>query len=116
VEANAVRDAREAVRDGIRTEALNNAHDISEGGVAVALAECCIAGEIGATVELPETLELFGEAPGCAYIVSGEEDAVARIGTVIGRVGGTELEIVGQLKLAVSELRDAWAGGLAELV
>jgi phosphoribosylformylglycinamidine synthase II len=116
VKATAVRDAREAVRDGIRSEALQNAHDISEGGVACALAECCIAGGIGARVELPEGFELFGEAPGRAYLVSGAEAELARIGTVIGRVGGAELEIAGRLKLAVSELADARARGLSEFV
>ena len=116
VKANAVRDAREAVRDGIRTEALKNAHDISEGGVAVALAECCVAGGIGARVQLPADLELFAEALGCAYIVSGAEEAVARIGTVIGRVGGSELEIEGQLNVALSDLGEARARGLVEFV
>jgi phosphoribosylformylglycinamidine synthase len=116
VKATAVRDAREAVRDGIRSRALKNAHDISEGGVAVAIAECCVAGGIGAAVELPPTLELFAESPGCAYIVSGDEDAVRRIGTMIGRVGGGELEIAGRLNVAVSELRAALAAGLEEFV
>jgi phosphoribosylformylglycinamidine synthase len=114
VEAAAVRDAREAVRDGIRTGALHNAHDIAEGGLAVALAECCIAGGIGATVEAP--VELFAEAPGCGYIVSGPEDIVASMGKVIGRVGGSELEIAGRLRVAVSELAAAHAGGLADFV
>jgi phosphoribosylformylglycinamidine synthase len=114
VEAAAVRDAREAVRDGIRTGALHNAHDIAEGGLAVALAECCIAGGIGATVEAP--VELFAEAPGCGYIVSGPEDVVASMGKVIGRVGGPELEIAGRLTVAVSELAAAHAGGLADFV
>jgi phosphoribosylformylglycinamidine synthase subunit PurL len=116
VKATAVRDAREAVRDGIRTEALHNAHDISEGGVAVALAECCIAGAAGARVGLPEGLELFGEAPGCGYIVSGPVEAVARIGIVIGQVGGTELEVAGQLRVAVSELAVARERGLVAFV
>ena len=116
VKATAVRDAREAVRDAIRTGALNNAHDIAEGGVVVALAECCIAGGIGARVELPQALEPFGEAPGCGYIVSGAEEAVARLGIVIGRVGGSELEITGRLRVAVSELAAAHAGGLADFV
>jgi phosphoribosylformylglycinamidine synthase II len=116
VKAAAVRDAREAVRDGIRSEALNNAHDIAEGGVAVALAECCIAGGIGARVQLPAGLDPFAEAPGCAYVVSGPEEALAELGTVIGRVGGDALAIEGTLELAVSELGREWGGGLAELV
>jgi phosphoribosylformylglycinamidine synthase len=113
VKAAAVRDAQEAVRVGIRSAALTNAHDIAEGGLAVALAECCIAGGIGATVSVD--LDVFGEAPGCGFIVSGPEEALAGF-RVVGRVGGDALEIVGQLKLAVSELRAAWERGLGELV
>jgi phosphoribosylformylglycinamidine synthase len=113
VKASAVRDAHEAVRDGIRTGALHNAHDIAEGGVASALAECCLAGGIGATVSVD--LELFGEAPGRAFVVSGPEEALAEW-TVIGRVGGDELEISGQLKLPISTLREAWEVGLGSLL
>jgi phosphoribosylformylglycinamidine synthase len=116
VKADAVRDAREAVRDGIRSGALHNAHDISEGGVAVALAECCVAGGIGAQVALPESLELFGESPGTGFLVSGEHDVVSALGNVIGSVGGAELRIEGYLVLAVSELAAAQEQGLAEFV
>jgi phosphoribosylformylglycinamidine (FGAM) synthase-like enzyme len=52
-----------AVRDGVRSGALSSAHDIAEGGIAVALAECCIAGGIGATLKAAGGLEPFGEAP-----------------------------------------------------
>jgi phosphoribosylformylglycinamidine synthase len=106
VKATAVRDAREAVRDGIRSGALKNAHDISEGGLAVALAECCAAGGIGARVRLD--VDLFAEAPGTTFVVSGHDP----IGTVIGRVGGSELAVEGRLKVAVSELQAALQSGL----
>jgi phosphoribosylformylglycinamidine synthase subunit PurL len=108
VTAAAVRDAHRAVRDGVRREALTNAHDIAEGGIAVALAECCLAGGIGARVEID--LDLFAEAPGRGFLVSGPRlDGF----NVIGRVGGDRLEIVGRLDLAVSALREARDGGLA---
>ena len=115
VNASAVRDALQAVRIGVRSEALHNAHDIAEGGLAVAIAECCVAGRIGASVSLPAGFELFGEAPGCGFIVSGSEEALAGF-RVIGRVGGSELEIRGRLRLPVSELRAARERGLGELV
>ena len=35
----------------VRSGALRSAHDVAEGGVAVALAECCIAGGVGARVD-----------------------------------------------------------------
>ncbi len=41
-----------------------SAHDVAEGGVACALAECCVAGGLGASVRLPPGLDPFGEAPG----------------------------------------------------
>ena len=105
-DANAVRDAQEAVRCGIRSGALKNAHDVSDGGLAVAIAECCLAGGIGGTVEWSG--DLFGEAPGRAFIVSGQ----APPGQVIGRVGGDSLEIAGRLKLSLSDLASARDGGL----
>ncbi|MGI8572480.1 MAG: phosphoribosylformylglycinamidine synthase subunit PurL [Solirubrobacteraceae bacterium] len=115
VKASAVRDAHKAVRDGIQSEALHNAHDVSEGGLVVALAECCIAGGLGAAVELPEGIDPFAEAPGRAFIVSGAPEALAGF-RVIGRVGGDDLEIAGQLKIAVSALRDAYDAGLAQVL
>jgi phosphoribosylformylglycinamidine synthase len=116
VKARAVRDAREAVRDGIRSAALHNAHDIAEGGLAVAIAECCVAGGIGARVQLPDGFELFGESPGTGYVVSGPPEAVAQIGKVIGSVGGSELQIEGVLSIAVSELAAVRDHGLAKFV
>jgi len=41
-----------ACRFGIRQGWLNSAHDTAEGGLAVALAECCLSGELGATITL----------------------------------------------------------------
>jgi phosphoribosylformylglycinamidine (FGAM) synthase-like enzyme len=45
-----------AVRAAVRTGALSSAHDVAEGGLAVALAECCLAGGLGARVELDALL------------------------------------------------------------
>ena len=44
------------MREAVRAGALSSAHDIAEGGLAVALAECCLVGGVGAQVELPEGL------------------------------------------------------------
>ena len=115
IDPEAVAQAHREVRDGVRSGALRSAHDIAEGGIAVALAECCIAGSIGATVTLPNGIDLFAEALGQGFIVSGPAAALAEM-TVIGRVGGSELAIDGELALAVSELRDAREHGLAKLV
>ena len=41
-----------AVRQAVRAGVLHSAHDVAEGGLGVALAECCLAGGLGATVDL----------------------------------------------------------------
>ncbi|OKH20446.1 phosphoribosylformylglycinamidine synthase II [Hydrococcus rivularis NIES-593] len=61
------RRVQEACRYGIRQGWINSAHDCAEGGLAVALAECCISGRLGADIHLPESDRrfdeiLFGEA------------------------------------------------------
>jgi phosphoribosylformylglycinamidine synthase len=113
----AVRAAHVAVRDAVRAGHVTSAHDIAEGGLAVAVAEACIAGGLGARVEVPEGLELFGEAPGTGFVVSGPRDVLAQAGwPIVGEVGGDELELVGRLKLAVSELRQAREHGLAGIL
>jgi phosphoribosylformylglycinamidine synthase subunit PurL len=114
MDEQAVRSAHDAVRRAVRAGALRSAHDISEGGLAAALAECCVAGGIGARVEVD--LDLFAEAPGRAFVVSGPEEALSGLGRVVGRVGGTELEITGRLTVSVAELTAAREQGLAQLV
>jgi phosphoribosylformylglycinamidine synthase len=111
MDRQAVRDAHETVRAAVQAGALHSAHDVSEGGLAVAVAECCIAGEVGAQVRLPD---MFGEAPGRAFVVSGTEDALAGF-EIIGRVGGDRLEVEGQLSVGVTELRSAWEHALLGL-
>ena len=105
--------AHERVRRLVNSGAVNSAHDVSEGGLAVAIAESCIAGEIGAHVTLPAGLDPFAEAPGCAFVVSGPEAALTGL-PILGRVGGDELTINGLVDIAVSVIRDARARGLAE--
>ncbi|MGC9221092.1 MAG: phosphoribosylformylglycinamidine synthase subunit PurL [Solirubrobacteraceae bacterium] len=111
----ALKDAHDRVRQGVRDGVLRSAHDIAEGGIAVAIAECCIAGGVGASVHLPEELDPFGEDLGCAFIVSGPAQALGDLLT-IGVVGGAELDIDGLAKVPVARLRSAHAGGLTQLL
>jgi phosphoribosylformylglycinamidine synthase len=111
--------AHAAVRDAMRAGLLSSAHDIADGGLAIALAECCLAGRIGAQVELREDLweatplpaaasavapvicALFGEGPG-GFLVSGDARALRALRerapgvqvVSIGRVGDDVLSIV----------------------
>jgi phosphoribosylformylglycinamidine synthase II len=56
IDIDAIRATQAAVRDAVRAGRLSSAHDIAEGGLAVALAECCLAGDIGARIELTDDL------------------------------------------------------------
>jgi phosphoribosylformylglycinamidine synthase II len=112
-----------AVRQAVRAGALRSVHDVAEGGLAVALAEACLAGGLGATVDLSplrpagEAL-LFGEGPG-AFVVSGPEQSLRAFGsaaTRIGTVTGSDLVITGELSVPVAELSATHAGGLADLL
>jgi phosphoribosylformylglycinamidine synthase len=115
LDEDSVRAAHATVRAMVNTGAAHSAHDIAEGGIAVAIAECCIAGEIGATITLPDGLDPFAEAPGRAFIVSGSEEAL-RGCPVIGRVGGSALRLEGLLEVAVSRLAQARSEGLVRFM
>ena len=99
IDIAAVAAAQAAVRDAVREGRLASAHDIAEGGLAVALAECCLAGGIGALIALEDCAleQLFGEGYG-GFLVSGEEAhlrelAAATSVRILGRVGGDVLRI-----------------------
>jgi phosphoribosylformylglycinamidine synthase len=113
--------AHEAVRDAVRAGALSSAHDIAEGGLAIAVAECCLAGRIGASVALAGNdarTRLFGEHPGRAFVVSGPREALEDLALrspveLVGTVGGDalRLEVGGEsVEVGLADLREAHAG------
>ena len=118
VDLDAVRAAQGAIRDAVREGLVASAHDIAEGGFAVTLAECCLAGGIGATVDLGDSddvwTHLFGEGPG-GFVVSGVPDAIAHLAErvrvdVVGVVGGDVLSIAlagERHDVALAEVRGA---------
>jgi phosphoribosylformylglycinamidine synthase subunit PurL len=70
------RRVQKACREGIRLGFINSAHDCAEGGLAVAIAECSITSQLGATLEIPSHISnlrwdelLFGES-GARIVVS----------------------------------------------
>jgi phosphoribosylformylglycinamidine synthase subunit PurL len=102
-------DALVRVRAAVRTGELPSAHDVSEGGLACALAECCIAGDVGARVSLEAGEQaLFGEGPG-GVIVAGPREAIEALegAIVLGEVGGDSFEVDGVLSVPLSDLRTA---------
>ncbi len=121
IDIAALRAAQETIRDAVRAGELSSAHDVAEGGFLVAVAESCLAGGLGATLDLgpAEDLEstLFGESPGAGFVVSGTREALARLGAntdldVFGTVGGDALEVTSgdtRITASLEELRAAHA-------
>jgi len=118
IDIGAVRAAQFAIRGAVRVGGLSSAHDIAEGGLAVALAECCLGGGLGAQVDLDGSDDLFqalfGEGPG-GFIVSGTAGGVSALGRrtsvrVLGTVGGDVLRIVmgaERIELEIEDLASA---------
>jgi phosphoribosylformylglycinamidine synthase len=92
--------------DAVSRGLAPTAHDVSDGGLAVALAECAITGpeRIGARVELAEPLRpdvlLFGESTGRVVVATPDAEALlalaARAGVParrLGETGGSSLRI-----------------------
>jgi phosphoribosylformylglycinamidine synthase subunit PurL len=110
----------------IRQDIAAACHDCSDGGLATALAEMCLAGDRGldaANVLLGPRLDaaLFGEAQSRIIVTIRPErrgmlDQIARAGDVpfarIGRVVGDPRFRLGPIDLSLDEIREAYEGGL----
>ena len=121
IDIAALRAAQEAIRDAVRSGDLCSAHDVAEGGFLVAVAESCLAGDIGCVLDLGPTDDLerilFGESPGAGFVVSGSKEALRRLGErvdldVFGTVAGDALDVTSgdeRIVATLDELRDAHA-------
>ncbi|MBI4330256.1 MAG: phosphoribosylformylglycinamidine synthase subunit PurL [Chloroflexi bacterium] len=112
--------------DGISRGLVKSAHDCSEGGLAVALAESCIKGGVGFSGEgwspgEAAAAALFGEVPS-RIVVSVEarnESAFVELCRrrkapllILGVVGGGEFSLGGLLRLPLPEVEHAWKSAL----
>lgn len=135
---------QKTVRQGIKRGIIKSAHDVSKGGLAVAIAECCISaglhGEknIGAFVELQSDIRidslLFGESQSRIIITVSKKDlnAIKKIAvlnkvilTEIGKTGGDRLIInidwaakkcSQKINIKISELENIWMNGVNKYV
>ncbi|MBL0389236.1 phosphoribosylformylglycinamidine synthase subunit PurL [Tumebacillus sp. ITR2] len=118
-----------AVLTAIQTGYVRAAHDLAEGGLAVAIAESCIGGKLGATLDLKSAQRLdevlFGEAGSRILVevtpeqLNSVEALFAKEGvssTVLGTIGGDRLEIRVNGETAVDEvvthLESTWRGAI----
>jgi phosphoribosylformylglycinamidine synthase subunit PurL len=123
-------DAERALGDvlvaGAARGLLSCAHDLSDGGLGVALAESCLAGSMGCTVSLPGDAAtfLFSESPARAVVAvtpGAEEDfsvLCTRAGVpsaVIGTVGGTALDVTSCFAVPLDDLAAAHRAALPAL-
>jgi phosphoribosylformylglycinamidine synthase len=116
---------RQAAADGI----LDAAHDVSDGGLAVTLAEACLRHDVGARIALPGRLDPFVElhaestARSVVAVPAGEQGRLVDAATAHGvphvRLGVTEaggpgaaLEVEGLFVVSLGELRAAWSATL----
>jgi len=89
---------------------LTLAHDASEGGIAVTIAEAAIWSGIGADLELPDDPRaLFGEGGGQAVVACAAEVAASLTGIPLRRIGTAAGTTV--LGIPVTELRTVWEAG-----
>lgn len=118
-----------AVLEAIKLGLISSAHDLSEGGLGVALAECCMLSGFGARINAEkgkihhlEINEWLWSESQSRILVSLPErsmflfDRVAHTHrlphTYIGRVGGDSIVIDDIINIQVSELTEAWRGSL----
>jgi phosphoribosylformylglycinamidine synthase len=100
-------------------------HDLSEGGLAAAAAEMCIAGRLGLDIQIPQfanKLALFGETNGCLLVEVSPDDCPAfealltdlpyqRLGVVTQEPSLSISQSDGQtmINLPVTTLLEAWS-------
>ena len=122
VDLQAERRHGDFVRSEILSGAASACHDLSDGGLLVALAEMAIAGRLGATIalqaDLPAHAAAFGEDQGRYLMVTGNPDTVlARAGAAgvqaqrIGVTGGDALTVTGSGAISTHDLErcnEAW--------
>jgi phosphoribosylformylglycinamidine synthase len=123
------------VAAAIRDRLIHSAHDISEGGLAIAVAECCYSNHareaIGAEINVPSHLEVrkdvFGEFSSCVLLTTCNAPELRKRAEEtglkfhdLGKVGGNRLtfdyEKVRIIDIAIDELESAWSEALPKLL
>jgi phosphoribosylformylglycinamidine synthase len=135
VDLNEERALQNFVSDAIHAGLVKSAHDVSEGGIAVALAECCYSTlsrpAIGAIAKIPRYLDagkdLFGEYSSRILLSTRHAPDLVRRAersglrcAEIGRVGGSRLILehggAAVVDLSVEELESVWRRTLPKLL
>jgi phosphoribosylformylglycinamidine synthase len=112
------------VAEGVagRPALLCGVHDVSAGGLGLALAEMALSAGIGATLEgIPSHAELFYEAPSRFVVATHDPVEIASRAaaagvavTMLGRAGGDQLTIGDLVALPVDRLGSAWSSAIPD--
>jgi len=122
------------ILEAIAAGLLHSAHDCAEGGIAIALAESCLLGDIGARVAIGELGAgeglingaagiLFGESQS-RFLISFAREALVRLHELAGRhsvplrdlgsVGGERICMSGCVDVSLADVRQVHQGALIE--
>lgn len=115
--------------DAIKNGYIQSAHDLSEGGLAIALAECAINSKIGAKVNIESDLRkdsiLYSESQS-RFVITVKSEVVETLKqklekdevpySVLGVVEGEALEVTinnnKAVNLSVNQMEDVWRGAI----
>jgi phosphoribosylformylglycinamidine synthase len=111
-----------ALNHAIASGALASAHDVADGGLLVAIAECALFGRVGAQCpalsgQVTPAALYFGETPGRVVVTVSAKRApelqqvMAAHGVALqalGVVGGDELVVGNRVRVPLDRLRQAW--------
>lgn len=129
------KDTNQAILEANNKRLMSSCHDVSEGGIAIALAESCMQSKqfagtfLGAKVALDDGLHpaasLFAESQS-RYLVSVPADKVEAFEDVlashevpysaIGTVEGTDLVIEDKINISVTEIEEIYEGALPKIM
>ncbi len=120
----------DSIHEAIKKGNILACHDVSEGGIAAAVAEMCFGTGTGAMINIPENEDpetfLFNETAGCFVVeVDTPTDAsIAFDGVPYKRIGGTSSGITFQIRKGswtvlcqteIEELKNAWQEPMKEI-
>ncbi len=120
---------QKVVQELIRMKLINSAHDVSDGGIAISLVECCISGNIGCKVNIEFINRLdyaiFNENQSKIIITCSKnnQDTITNFLSlfninfkIIGSVGGNYLEINDKIKIDIKHLEKLYQDSLENLL
>jgi phosphoribosylformylglycinamidine synthase II len=105
---------------------VSSAHDLSDGGLGMAVAEAAFRNGVGATLTLDDAfVDLFSESSARAMVVVAPEQHEAFVQLAakhgvelasVGRTGGTQIVVEGQFSIDVAEAKAAWQATLPSVL